>query len=58
MLVDAGVSWLNSNVYVIPSQGALPPDFIPLRTDPRLCTRPARSKPAFLLDRDFLKLAA
>lgn len=58
LLVDAGVSWLNSNVHVIANEGALPADFRPFRDDPRLCDRPARQRPAFLLDRDFLRLAA
>jgi II/X family phage/plasmid replication protein len=57
-LQDAGVSWLHSNVHVIANQSALPADFKPFRSDPRLCQRPARNRPAIYLDRDFLKLAA
>lgn len=58
LLMDAGVSWHNTDVKLIRSQGALPADFAPLRTDPRLCAARVREKPAFLLDRGFLKLAA
>lgn len=57
-LMDAGVSWHNTDVKLIRSQGALPADFAPLRTDPRICVTRIREKPAFLLDRGFLKLAA
>lgn len=58
LLVDAGVSWLNTDVQLIRNQGALPADFAPLRTDPRLCTNRIRERPAFLLERNFLKLVA
>jgi II/X family phage/plasmid replication protein len=58
LLTDAGVSWNCTDVKLIRSQGALPVDFVPLRTDPRLCTGWVREKPAFLLDREFLKLVA
>ena len=58
LLIDAGASWNCTDVKLIRSQGALPVDFVPLRTDPRLCTGWVREKPAFLLDRDYLKLAA
>ncbi|MBI5658035.1 MAG: replication protein [Nitrosomonadales bacterium] len=58
-LTDAGVSWHCTDVKLIRSvSSVLPIDFTPLRTDPRLCTGRVREKPAFLLDRDFMKLAA
>lgn len=58
LLTDAGVSWNSTDVKLIRSQGVLPVDFVPLRTDSRLCTAQVREKPAFLLDRGFHKLAA
>lgn len=58
LMVDAGVSWLNTDVQLIRNQGVLPADFTPLRTDPRLCTNRIRERPAFLLERNFLKLVA
>lgn len=36
-LVDAGVSWLGSDVFIVPQDTALPRDFAPLRADPRRC---------------------
>ena len=56
-LEQAGVSWLNSNVHVIPNDGALPRDFVPYRSDARLCILPARVRPDYMVDREF-KLAA
>ncbi len=57
-LMDAGVNWTGSDVVIVANDSALPKDFRPLRTDPRVCTLPAR-KPAYLFDREFLlKLAA
>lgn len=56
-LEQAGVSWVGSNVHVIPNEGALPRDFVPYRSDARLCVLPARTRPAFMVDREF-KLAA
>lgn len=57
-LVDAGCSWHRTDVVVVHNDSALPADFIPLRTDPRVCQRPARNAAVFL-DRDLLlKLAA
>ena len=58
LLTDAGVSWNCTDVKFIRSQGALPVDFVPLRTHSRICTGRVREKPAFLLDRNFMKLAA
>ena len=56
-LEQAGVSWVGSNVHVIPNDGALPFDFVPYRTDARLCVLPARTRPAYMVEREF-KLAA
>jgi II/X family phage/plasmid replication protein len=57
-LMDAGVSWLGTDVVIVANDSALPKDFRPLRTDPRVCYLPARNQP-YLNDRDFLlKLAA
>lgn len=36
-LVEAGVSWLSSDVFIVPQDTALPRDFVPLRADPRRC---------------------
>jgi II/X family phage/plasmid replication protein len=36
-LVDAGVSWLSSDVFIVPQETALPLDFKPLSADPRRC---------------------
>lgn len=58
LLENAAVSWNSTDVKLIRSQGALPVDFAPIRTDPRLCTAQVREKPAFLLDRGFLQLVA
>lgn len=48
-LVNAAVSWLSSNVYILPDQGALPRDFIPIRTNSRLCSTPVRNDSVFNL---------
>ena len=57
-LMQAAVSWHGTDVVIIANDTALPKDFRPLRTDPRVCTLPARN-PAYLTDRDFLlQLAA
>lgn len=57
-LMDAGVNWTGTDVVIVANDSVLPQNFRPLRTDPRICTTPARN-PAYLLDRDFLlKLAA
>lgn len=57
-LMDAGVNWTGTDVVIVANDSALPQNFRPLRTDPRVCTLPARN-PAYLLDREFLlKLAA
>ena len=58
LLVDAAVSWSGTDVKLIRSQGALPVDFAPLRTDSRLCTAQVREKPAFIIERGFYQPAA
>lgn len=57
-LVDAGCSWLRTDVVVVQNDSALPADFIPLRTDPRVCLQPARNAAAYLDRALLLKLAA
>lgn len=42
LLTDVGVSWNSTDVKLIRSLGALPVDFVPLRTDSRLCTGPSQ----------------
>lgn len=37
-LVDAGISWHSSDVFIVPQDTALPRDFRPLIADPRRCT--------------------
>lgn len=46
-LVDAGVSWLSSNVIIIANEAALPRDFAPLRTNARLCRSPVSNHSLF-----------
>lgn len=41
-LMDAGVSWYASNIYILPPQSLLPVDFQPLRTSARICQFPIR----------------
>jgi II/X family phage/plasmid replication protein len=51
-LQDAGISWFNTNVYVLENkESALPKNFKPLRTDARICTMPAKQRP-YHLSRD------
>lgn len=58
-LIDAGVSWLSTDVQLIERQGqVLPVDFSPVRANPRRCQSPVRERPAFDYGRDLLKLAA
>ncbi len=48
-LQDAGISWFNTNVYVLENkESALPKNFKPLRTDARICTLPAKPRPYHL----------
>lgn len=45
-LQEAGISWFNTNVYVLENkEAALPKNFAPLRTDARICTLPAKPRP-------------
>lgn len=46
-LVDAGVSWLASNVVIISNDAALPRDFVPLRSNSRLCRSPVSNHSLF-----------
>lgn len=46
-LVDAGVSWLSSNVIIIANEAALPRDFSPMRTNARLCRTPVANHSLF-----------
>lgn len=46
-LVDAGVSWLASNVIIIANDAALPRDFTPMRSNARLCRTPVSSNSLF-----------
>lgn len=43
-LQAAGVSWLNTDLQLCGSRNGLPSDFAPIRSDPRLCNRPARER--------------
>lgn len=58
-LVDAGVSWLATDMQLIERQGQmLPPDFSPVRANPRRCQSQVRERPAFNYERGLLQLAA
>lgn len=60
-LVDAGVSWLASNVVVLANDAALPRDFVPLRTNERICRTPVANHSLFNqcpVDWGLLKAAA
>lgn len=46
-LVDAGVSWLASDIFIIPNETALPADFLPMRSNPRLCSGPVSNQSVF-----------
>ena len=49
LLQDAGISWFNTNVYVLENkESALPKNFVPLRSDARICTMPAKPRPYHL----------
>lgn len=48
-LVEVGVSWLSSDIFIIPQETALPKDFQPLRTDSRVCYLPVRAQSDFNL---------
>ncbi|NPT42129.1 replication protein [Paraburkholderia sp. 1N] len=57
-LEDAGVSWRGTNIHVIANDGVLPHDFSPVRTDPRVCRLPARTREEYQVSREQLRLAA
>lgn len=47
-LIDVGVSWNSSNIFILPEdQLALPRDFLPVRADPRRCEAPVRNGSVF-----------
>lgn len=48
-LVDAGISWNSSDVFIVPGDTALPRDFKPLPADPRRCVRPISANSIFNL---------
>jgi len=48
-LVDAGISWNNSDVFIVPQETALPNDFRVLIADPRRCARPVSANSIFNL---------
>lgn len=57
-LEKAGVSWNNTDVKLIRVLENNDFEFVPVRVSPRLCIGRVREKPAFIVDRDFIKLAA
>ena len=58
-LVDAGVSWLTTDMQLIERQGQmLPADFSPVRANARRCTSLVRERPAFDYRSGLLQLAA
>lgn len=58
-LVDVGVSWLATDQQLIERQGQLlPPDFSPVRANPRHCKCQVRERPALSYERGLLQLAA
>lgn len=57
-LEDAGVSWRGSDVVVVANDTALPADFAPVRSDSRLCFRPARNREEYQVSREFMRLVA
>jgi II/X family phage/plasmid replication protein len=48
-LVEAGVSWLCSDIHVIANDTALPHDFAPVRPNPRRCIQPISERSLFLI---------
>jgi II/X family phage/plasmid replication protein len=59
-LVDSGVSWLASDIYLVPQSTALPDGFAPVRSDLRLCITPIRRRSVFFIpqEHDYMPLAA
>lgn len=48
-LIKSGISWLSSDVFIVPQDTALPRDFQPLRADIRRCTLPVSNHSIFNL---------
>lgn len=48
-LIQAGVSWHSSNIYILPQGGLLPVDFQPVRSDLRRCSNSVRYDSIFNL---------
>lgn len=46
-LIDAGISWHQSNVFILEQDTALPRDFVPMRTNSRICSLPVRADSLF-----------
>lgn len=46
-LVEAAVSWLSTDMFLVPQATALPEGFAPVRTDLRLCNTPMRQRSVF-----------
>jgi II/X family phage/plasmid replication protein len=47
-LLDAGVSWVGTDIHVIANDTPLPKDFSPLRADMRRCYLPARNRATYM----------
>lgn len=46
-LVDAGISWHSSNIFILEQDTALPKDFTPIRSNSRICLNPVRQNSMF-----------
>lgn len=57
-LEDAGVSWRGTDVVVVANGSLIPVDFAPVRTDKRLCFRPARNRDEYQVSRELMRLVA
>jgi II/X family phage/plasmid replication protein len=57
-LEDAGVSWRGTDIKVLANDGVIPRDFSPIRSDRRLCFRPARNREEFNVSRESIRLTA
>lgn len=56
-LIEAGVSWYSSNVFILPPGGLLPVDFQPVRSDLRRCIQTVRNDSIFNLHPQEFQLA-
>lgn len=56
-LIEAGVSWYSSNVFILPPGGQLPVDFQPVRSDLRRCIASVRKGSIFNLHPQDYQLA-